>query len=223
MRSRNEETGPDQKGLLEPLLVIEQVSKLSPCRLCLSWKKLNIQTGEIKPRMCRDWECRYGNKFRCNFWIKRLKRVEWDQMISLSTMIRFSADGIKRAQHALAEFIRTLHRKIGPFQYVAVLSCARGKIHFHLAYQGPILSNKFVRTIWHPLTGCFQTKAVTWQFNHAWYLITKNAAVLPSYKEDCKFPIGFNFRRIRTSLRLFPKHKSLGGANPWRDMYVAPI
>jgi hypothetical protein len=166
---------------------------------------------------CRDWGCKNGNRHERSRWLKRLQRVDWDSMVTLTTMNPYTRDGVKGTRRQFRSLLRFLRRNFGQFKYIAIMVPANGKIHIHIAYKGPPLGTKALRKAWHSLTGCHQIKVVPWTASHAWYLIFKNLAL--AYPCD-----GYSFHRITASLGLFPKPvKQERPDNPWLDLNIHDV
>ena len=81
-----------------------------------------------------------------------------------------------------------------------------GTIHYHIACKGHRPKQLWVKRKWMHLSGAYEVKVSDAHGRLPWYLIDKNAALLPNHKEGetawdgCT---GNLFQRIRTSSNLF--------------------
>lgn len=100
---------------------------------CITWRWLNVNTGEVRPFSCGSWSCpdhRAGVAWR---WASRVAWARPERMITLTAVPRAREE----AYRAFYQLVRDVRAR-GEFQYIRFLEAGKdtGMLHYHLAQKG---------------------------------------------------------------------------------------
>ena len=146
----------------------------------------------------------------------------------MTTKFRYTPRGVKQANDALTEFLLVLKDFCPTLKYVSGMDAGKRKlVHFNIAIKGTVPSKRRLKDLLHEVTGpvwedrCYDIKVKAAHSNVGHYL-AKRASELPNIK-DSDLPAWRGvttkgFRRIRTSIGLFPAPPKRAEKSPWRSL-----
>lgn len=152
---------------------------------------------------------------------------KWTCMITPTTHYPYTPRGVKKANEALSQLLRMLRDDDPDMKYHAVMDInKRGRIHFHIAYDGDTPRTRRLKARLRSLTGCFNLKVTPAHSNLGYYL-ARRASQLPHIKDD-RLPAWRGvtqkgFRRTRRSEGLYPTERKAARdeQGPWLPCFVS--
>lgn len=109
-------------------------------------------TGEVCTVNCKSWACPTCAARKLLFYRRRLKKLPWQMMITLTVK---DAESPKRTQKRWASFRTLLARRIGRFNYARILEFQkRGAPHYHVLIDRWV-STQAIRDCWEATGGGF--------------------------------------------------------------------
>ena len=182
--------------------------------ICTCFKKptyVNKKTGLVKEACSKSWKCPAGKQWRIRYWLNRIKHVQFQQLLTITTSIPYSsAFNIHRATSLRRRYLCALRHKYPNLKYIWAMGVTSSKrIHFHILCAGQELNKRWCKNKWHRITGFIHVDLRRAKNSHPYYLLT-NAASLPDIYADNTFGLKDvfalrNFRRVGVSEALRPR------------------
>ena len=103
----------------------------------ITWKWLNVNTGEVKPFNCGSWRCKQHQGAVAYHWACRVSEAHPERMITLTNIPTVK----KEAYLAYKQLIRDIRKEGMRFEYCRFLEVGKktGMLHFHIAQRGDFI------------------------------------------------------------------------------------
>jgi len=158
---------------------------------------VNVKTGELHYGCLHSWHCPRGKWHQIFSWEDKLKGIEFDCHITITTRLCYtSADNVEKAHKIKKAFLSALRYQFGG-EYFWVMGVGHGnRIHFHILFRGARVKKKWARGKLFEIARCYMVDVTDYDPHQLRYLLRDNAGEIPDAYSVTSFS-SLNIWRLR--------------------------